>query len=587
MIQFATPLAGCIRKACFHIAAVFAVAIIFAASSSAQPGPMFPQEVQALAERDAAAALARVDAEIAALAAADERDVRTLFSLLQLKLRLLEKHGSSNAVAPVLVALGTLAADNRTTLDVDPLPFWTQAAEAFENEGNMRQTLRSWENVLALLVERKASRTEREKVLQTLARIAKTRGDTRRQAQYEQALAKLPRESADRSSGEGYRSVDVYYATDRARENSEERIAPYGVGRGALDYGVATVTIPANHTSGALEAPSIWRLEFSESSDKHVILKSVERTNENAYFTRMKSDLTNMDADEIFVFVHGFNVSFEQAVKRAAQLAHDMSFQGVPIAYSWPSRSSLFEYVADTAVVRLSGRRLAGFLEDVVARSGAKRVHLIAHSMGNRAMTDALELIGAKRQAQNNVSSIFDQVIFAAPDVDAGLFAEMVRTIRPLAKRLTLYASRNDWALKVSRKLHGDAQRAGQGGDETLVVPEVDSIDMSELGDDMLAHGYFADDSSALVDLASLFWRNASPTHRCGLEEIKAARSGGVFWRYKPGACDDQVMLPLIANIRTRRIDAISDLRKLLGELIPGSDRLQQVERSVERLLTN
>ncbi|MEM1317623.1 MAG: alpha/beta hydrolase, partial [Pseudomonadota bacterium] len=70
----------------------------------------------------------------------------------------------------------------------------------------------------------------------------------------------------------------------------------------------------------------------------------------------------------------------------------------------------------------------------------------------------------------------FDQVVFAAPDVDAGLFAAMAETARPLARRMTLYASNNDWALEVSRKLHGNAPRAGQGGDAMLVSSAIDSV---------------------------------------------------------------------------------------------------------------
>ena len=125
---------------------------------------------------------------------------------------------------------------------------------------------------------------------------------------------------------------------------------------------------------------------------------------------------------------------------------------------------------------------------------------------------------------------LFDQIVFAAPDVDAGLFVNMVRTIRPIARRLTLYASEKDWALESSRRLHGNAPRAGQGGPGTLADGSIDSIDMSELGDDMLAHSYFADDGSAIADMASLFWKNADPAKRCGLE-ARSDAAGQQVWQ--------------------------------------------------------
>lgn len=562
-------------------------------ASRAEPGPLFFSEIETLARSDPATAVARIDAQIAEMAGQPDRDIRTLYSLIELKLFVMRQMpDAQRQQAEALFELARLADANRPTLNVDPLPLLHQAAELSESAGDLRQAARIWQAVLSLMADERAPKDERLAVLEKLAAIAAKRGDKAAQERHETARDRLRRGGIDdpdatRSQDVGYRTLKVFYATDRARTGDDRPENFYGGGRAELSYGTVEVTIPDSHKSGVLEAPSIWRLEFSQSSEKHVVLKSVTPVEKDEFFTGVKAQLKQNSSDEAFVFVHGFNVSFEQATKRAAQLAHDMSFQGVPIAYSWPSRASVLRYVADTAVVRLSGRRLAGFLEDVVKRSGATRVHLIAHSMGNRAMTDALELIGAKRSATGQNEPLFDQIIFAAPDVDAGLFAEMARAIRPLGQRLTLYASRNDWALKVSRKLHGDAMRAGQGGDETLVTPDIDSVDMSELGEDMLAHGYFADDSSALVDLASLFWRNADPGRRCGLQQV-AARSGhGHFWRYKPGACNDQVMLPLIANIRTKPAEALKDLRNLLADLVPKNVAVGDIEQTVGRLLTN
>jgi esterase/lipase superfamily enzyme len=37
------------------------------------------------------------------------------------------------------------------------------------------------------------------------------------------------------------------------------------------------------------------------------------------------------------VVVHGYNNSLEDAARRAAQVAHDIGFQGIPAFYSWPS----------------------------------------------------------------------------------------------------------------------------------------------------------------------------------------------------------------------------------------------------------
>jgi esterase/lipase superfamily enzyme len=45
--------------------------------------------------------------------------------------------------------------------------------------------------------------------------------------------------------------------------------------------------------------------------------------------------------------VHGFNVSFENALRRTAQIAYDLDFDGAPFLFSWPSRDSLLSYASD------------------------------------------------------------------------------------------------------------------------------------------------------------------------------------------------------------------------------------------------
>jgi esterase/lipase superfamily enzyme len=39
------------------------------------------------------------------------------------------------------------------------------------------------------------------------------------------------------------------------------------------------------------------------------------------------------DTPEALVFVHGYNVNFNDAVRRAAQIAYDLEFAGIPMVY--------------------------------------------------------------------------------------------------------------------------------------------------------------------------------------------------------------------------------------------------------------
>ena len=55
---------------------------------------------------------------------------------------------------------------------------------------------------------------------------------------------------------------------------------------------------------------------------------------------RLREEVRDSRRKEAFVFIHGYNVAFDDAIYRTAQIAYDLSFDGPPILYSWPSRAS-------------------------------------------------------------------------------------------------------------------------------------------------------------------------------------------------------------------------------------------------------
>ncbi|MFK0731826.1 MAG: alpha/beta hydrolase, partial [Gloeotrichia echinulata HAB0833] len=89
----------------------------------------------------------------------------------------------------------------------------------------------------------------------------------------------------------------------------------------------------------------------------------------------------------------GFNVSFEDAALRAAQIGVDLQVPGIMAFYSWPSRGKLVSYPADEATIEASERYIAEFLLNLVQKSGAEKIHIIAHSMGNRGLLRAMQRI--------------------------------------------------------------------------------------------------------------------------------------------------------------------------------------------------
>jgi len=223
------------------------------------------------------------------------------------------------------------------------------------------------------------------------------------------------------------------------------------------------------------------------------------------------------------LFIHGFNVSFEDAAYRTAQIAYDLRFDGVAMMYSWPSAGSAQDYLHDEATIDQSAEYLAQFLAGVHAKSGAAHIHVIVHSMGNRAMLEAMQILKLQQTAPG---AIIDQVVFAAPDVDADTFAQSLHRCGDIARHCTLYGSSDDEAIKASEKIHG-FNRAGEGGARLLLTTGVDSIDASGVDTSLLGHSYIGECVNVIDDIQLLI-AGTPPPRRL----YSHARQGLPYWTF-------------------------------------------------------
>ena len=324
-------------------------------------------------------------------------------------------------------------------------------------------------------------------------------------------------------NGKDYAVVRVFYGTDRATTGRGEPELRYGTVRGPLELGTVDVSIPRDHRMGEVERPSIWRLEFSEDASKHVTLPAIEHLGADAFSFRLRERAQDK---ELFVFIHGYNNSFAEAARRSGQLAYDLGFQGAAAMYSWPSKESVFGYAADEASVERTVPNLVEFLELLRRSSGAKVLHLVAHSMGNRALVRALREIAATRPAGD--PPCFNQVVLAAPDIDTEVFRQLAENVKRVSERVTLYASSNDFALDKSKLIH-DFPRLGLSGPDLAIVAGVDTVDASDVDTSFMGHSYFAENTSVLSDLLELFKNRQGPPKRPRLRESK--KGDGVFWK--------------------------------------------------------
>lgn len=186
----------------------------------------------------------------------------------------------------------------------------------------------------------------------------------------------------------------------------------------------------------------------------------------------------------LLVFLHGFDNSFENAITRAAFNREWLAQAGVPaadtsvIAFSWPSAGRLVSvplwrpYKSDQVLAGRSAPHIVGFLRTLVpiiqtARADGRRVFLLAHSMGAWALQAAIDAWFAQSVPD---ALLFDEVFLAAADEVWTTFEypQLARLsgLHRLTRRISILFNRHDQILRVSDLAISHIRRLGQDGPE-------------------------------------------------------------------------------------------------------------------------
>lgn len=287
-----------------------------------------------------------------------------------------------------------------------------------------------------------------------------------------------------------YALVEVLFATDRVRTGGGDWNEYFGTREGAFRYGICQVSIPVVHKRGALERPrSLWVIEFPEDPARHVMLRDIVIQEQGAFFASLSDRLRKSSKNQALLFVHGFNNSFADAARRTGQLAYDLDFKGVPVFYSWPSFGSVDGYGADTETIKLATAKLGGLIDQILRDTQAAELFLIAHSMGNEALTRAFIDVVAKRpDARRRIK----ELVLVAPDIDARVFTrELAPKLTAAGAGVTLYAASDDVALRSAKSIRAGFARAGDISDGVVIVDGIETIDATGNDTSFLGHAYF------------------------------------------------------------------------------------------------
>ncbi len=319
-------------------------------------------------------------------------------------------------------------------------------------------------------------------------------------------------------------TVSVLYATLRKHEATKQPEKYYGDSRGELNTGICNMEFkPVNGLKTLADSVPFY------IPDRIRSLRKIVEFPQEEFWKRLEASVARDNGNLVF-YIHGYNIGFEKACIRAATFQRALSLHGRMLLFSWPANGNLLTYTHDEADLAWSVYHLENFLTQLSQRFGSSRINLVAHSLGGRGVLEALSRMGYS----NPSKQLFNELILIAPDVDSQIFRQRLPKLRPLVRRITLYASESDNALKLSHEIHG-SNRLGEAGKMLTVDASIETIDVSALNARTVSgHIYHLHNSMVIADIKQLIDEGKGAGQRSALEE--KSLHGVRFWNLNPDA---------------------------------------------------
>ncbi|MEA5510021.1 alpha/beta hydrolase [Crocosphaera sp. UHCC 0190] len=337
----------------------------------------------------------------------------------------------------------------------------------------------------------------------------------------------------------------IYFATNRNLIASEDLSGGFDFGSNFSSNGLNNLRFGQAEVTG--ENFSEYQIQVAPED----LFADPPALGSQAIFRQVSQEMRE-NAEDTIIFIHGFNVSFRQALTSAAQLhqiltTNDPGDPNPPLKlnvclFSWPSDGNLIftdprspnviAYQNDRLDAKASGAafargflKVANFINHREVRCQQK-LHLIAHSMGNYVLRHALQEL--KTQLNNRLLRLFEQILMMAADEDddAFDFDYKLLSLPKITSRTSVYFNRGDLALWASDNLKGNPTRLGTDGplqphNLPRNVYPVDCTSVISRFADASEHGYYLNVPRVVTDMRFVL-RNLSPDEIPGRTYISA-----------------------------------------------------------------
>jgi esterase/lipase superfamily enzyme/TRAP-type C4-dicarboxylate transport system substrate-binding protein len=296
--------------------------------------------------------------------------------------------------------------------------------------------------------------------------------------------------------------VTILFATDRIEADLSRPETSFSAGRvqRGHTFGIAPVALHANRQLGS---------DLENVSTIGTIAPMSPENFQNA--------LKGAGDQDIIVFVHGYNNSFTDAIRRSATIRQDIAPDSIVIAYTWPSDGELLSYAYDESSTDTALQNFKLFMDMLTETVPSDSINIIAHSMGSRLVTKYVGSLAERGRLPDTTK--FENIVFAAADISTEFFQQQEEKpfdprypLSAYAERITVYSSENDMPLNVSNRLHGD-QRLGLADHESIYLEaDIIAIDASPIDPKKFRHiftfetrhSYVFDKAAGVRDLSLL-----------------------------------------------------------------------------------
>jgi tetratricopeptide (TPR) repeat protein/pimeloyl-ACP methyl ester carboxylesterase len=305
----------------------------------------------------------------------------------------------------------------------------------------------------------------------------------------------------------------IFFASNRRCTNGVfDSEIEYSVDR--FTYGTVRYRIPLDNLVGppssAEGAIHLERVNVTQLGGQ-LILEAKERCAKATKFP-----------NQALVFVHGYNNTFDDAISRAAAIAHTIGFDGLVAAFAWPATSS---YVRDLDTAELSADCFGALLKQLSQHFPDVTLHVVAHSMGAK-----LSLAALPRVIEDTSLKI-GRIILAHADVSTDRLKHAMEILRRRALTITSYFSRGDLALHGSNSIRFTDDRVGT---KPVYLAGVDNIDISALEGIVTSnHAVFVRNPVILHHIATLISPSSKAPDDRTAAFAKIVTAEGIHWQYK------------------------------------------------------